>query len=83
MEPFFFVLSLQDVRLGNVDSQLTNSSIDTTLDESQTISPGVTVPCTILNTSSPPSSAADKRLEKPGTPPSSPNINYHITSQYR
>ncbi|XP_065211637.1 phosphofurin acidic cluster sorting protein 2 isoform X2 [Planococcus citri] len=78
-----FIPFIVDVRLGNVDNQLTNSSIDTVLDESQTISPGVTIPCTILNTSSPPSTAADKRLEKPGTPPSSPNINYHITSQYR
>lgn len=80
----FFLFFLQDVRLGNVDNQLTNSSIDTILDENQSISPSVvSVPCTILSTSSPPSTAADKRLEKPGTPPSSPNINYHVTSQYR
>lgn len=72
------------MRLGNADLFLsTNNSVDTTIDEIQIVSPCMVVPSSILNTSSPPGSAADKRIEKPGTPPSSPNINYHITSQYK
>lgn len=55
--------------------------MDTIIDESLVVSPSVVVPSSILNTSSPPGSTADKRVEKPGTPPSSPNINYHITNQ--
>lgn len=78
----FFIPFVLDVRLGNVDPFLsTNNSMDTIIDESLVVSPSVVVPSSILNTSSPPGSTADKRVEKPGTPPSSPNINYHITNQ--
>ncbi|KAM7249474.1 hypothetical protein ACFE04_000067 [Oxalis oulophora] len=77
-----FIPFILDVRLGNAELFTTNNSLETTLDDSSVISPGI-IPSALLNTSSPPGNVTDKRIEKPGTPPSSPNINYHITSQYK
>ncbi|XKL59621.1 hypothetical protein PGB90_000637 [Kerria lacca] len=78
-----FIPFILDVRLGNTELLTANNSLDITLDESQILSPGIVIPSTVLNISSPPGNAADKRIEKPATPPSSPNISYHIANQYK